>query len=519
MNPGAPKARAALGSVGALACFITSVALEVRVPPPRAAHSTAVPCSDEDLAQYALALAAGPQWEDDGRSARVPHCAPALGQGLWPLTHDDAPVMASPSDPADASMANFVRVADDEMEGGSKHLAHLYVVQSNAQWCPPPCMGPTWELAASKASMSSSYTLLEAAIWRQDRRVALYRFDPDWESDARHAYHKVCSQEWTCPAYEIFREKQKLLEVGPWPAAVDLDPEALSQFLLDAFQKIFVKFREVAPDTKYVALTYSGHGARADGSLFEGAIRPADAATLLQGLPASAGKPPMSLLNFGGNCAEGRWNMLAHLHPFADWIIASDLNVGGVKQTPDEMTAKSARVRQELGAMSVIKAAAEAKTPLEDLLEQVVASRQRIWDTVWKAPIQRQNLEQSIAVYRSDAFNAFSTAFRAQFAKLPTCRQMSFKRHTESNDCDVLAAATFLDKETSANQSRAFLQHSGDHRGAARQGSDSLAAKFGALRPMYASTRHLAKWKTHAQGLGFNFLGFHAPPCDLASAV
>merc|ERR1740121_1636359 len=92
------------------------------------------------------------------------------------------------------------------------YLVNLHVVQSHADWCPAPCHGPSWEMGSVKTAPGARYVLLEAAIWRQERRVALYHFDPEWQKKSRRVYHGICDGAWKCAAYREFRESKRLLE-------------------------------------------------------------------------------------------------------------------------------------------------------------------------------------------------------------------------------------------------------------------------------------------------------------------
>lgn len=382
----------------------------------------------------------------------------------------------------------------------SPYLAHLYVVQSDESWCPAPCQGATWELAAPKPELDSKYALYEAAIWRQERRATLYQFDPAWQWRARHAYHEVCFGEgWDCYNYRVFRENRTLLSVGPWPVSADKNAGELSTFLLGAFSSFFSTIREKAPKAQHIAVTYSGHGAFADGSLFEGSLHKGDATSLLHSVTRSTGQ--LAMLNFGGNCAEGRWNMVAHLHYFADWIIASDLKVGGVELNKEENTMETVRARERLSDVSVIKEVAEAEMSVRSMVERIVQAREEIWKTVWKGPILRQNLRQSIAAYHSSDFKPFEAALRAAYMALPMNYRKDFESHVEAAECDVLEAARFLEAKVPGNAAK------------------GLEASFKAMRQIFASTSQLVQWDTVLHGLGFNFNGWNEPPCDLVTAL
>jgi len=456
---------------------------------------TATPsrCSDAELASYALLASTGPV--PGSRALQPPSCIPTSKQGLWPLSVGS---LAEQHAEVHAGSEKDIQKQTEMVQ--APHLAHLYVAQSYAEWCKAPCQAATWELAAPKPMLNSTYVLFEAAIWRQERRVALYQFDPAWEKRARHAYHDVCfGMGWECYNYKVFRENRSLLSIGPWPASADKNYGELSKFLLSAFDRIFAKIRESVPRAEHFALTYSGHGASADGSLFEGVLQKRDSATWLKSVTGMTGR--LAMLNFGGNCAEGRWNMVAHLHPYADWIIASDLKVGGVALNDEENTMETVHARERLSDVTILKQAGEAKSSVLSMVEQVVQARVKLWKEVWKAPIKRQKLRQSIAAYHGPDFPAFQKALRLGYAELPIARRKEWEERVEDAECDVLAAARLL-AEMAPSSSTSELEKS-----------------FKTMRPMFASTSGMVDWEVQLHGLGFNFNGWKGPPCDFKTAL
>lgn len=455
---------------------------------------TSTRCSDAELAKYALLASMGPV--PGSGALQPPSCTPTSKQGLWPLS-----VGSLAEQHAEVHVGSQNKIQKQPAESvKDPYLAHLYVAQSYADWCKAPCKSATWELAAPKPMPNSTYALFEAAIWRQERRVALYQFDPAWEYKARHAYHEVClGMGWECYQYKVFRENRSLLSIGPWPASVDKDYGKLSKYLLNAFDRIFAKIIERAPRAKHFALTYSGHGASADGALFEGILQKSDSATWLKSVTGTTGR--LAIMNFGGNCAEGRWNMVAHLHPYADWIIASDLKVGGVALNDEENTMETVHARERLSDVTILKQAGEARASVLSMVEQVVQARVKLWKEVWNAPIKRQKLRQSIAAYHGPDFPAFQKALRLGYAELPIARRKEWEERVEDAECDVLAAARLL-AEMAPSSSTSELEKS-----------------FKTMRPMFASTSGMVDWEVQLHGLGFNFNGWKGPPCDFKTAL
>jgi len=123
-------------------------------------------------------------------------------------------------------------------------------------------------------------------------------------------------------------------------------------------------------------------------------------------------------LNFAGNCEEGRWNMLEAFHPFADWILASDLEVGGLARdgaanASTEASVISAMVR--LQDVAVLKSTMEDRLAPEEVVKQVIAARQQLWETAQRPGIIRQQLRQSLSGFQASQFPAFKKALEKLF--------------------------------------------------------------------------------------------------------
>lgn len=417
---------------------------------------------------------------------------------------------AQKAQPAQGGPAAAVAGATTSGAAGAARFGHLHVVRSNEAWCAHPCDQPSWELAAPKPSPSSSYVLVEAAIWTQNREVVLYRFDDEWFKNASDVYHSVCHGKWSCPAYREFREARALFRAGPWPAEADRDEAVLSAFLRDSFEKVFDKLAEEAGAGADLGLTFSGHGGQADGSLFEGQLIAEDAHKLLQQHLDRNGK--FSLLNFGTNCQEGRWKMLAAFQPFADWILASDLNVGGLADT--EHLDIDVDAQERLSDVSVLKKAMESSMTVRAAAEEIVAARRRLWAEVWREGVVQQRLRQSISLFNPTQLPDFEAALHSAFQALPASQHGTFKEDAETANCDVLAVVQLLDRAQQAPPS-SFLAGGRQAKDRGRNGrrllhnngGSSLEAQFEALRPLYASTRALFTWSPNetTHGLAFNF--------------
>jgi len=477
-------------------------------------------CRDDELAEYALLVAVGP--------AEIPKCVPAAEQALsvpllTGMVHAEPAVMQESS-----AMEMDIVAKVNLLASGDMYFAHLHVVQSDSAWCALPCDGPSWELAAPKPKAGSPYLLLEAAIWRQFRKVTLYQFDAAWEHFARNSYSKLCAGSgWSCPAYASHRERAALISVGPWPEELDHDPAGLSKFIKDAFEKVFAEVHKKAGgDNSVIGMTYSGHGGDADGSLFAGTLDSQDAVSLLEELVDAGGK--FSIFNFGTNCKEGRWNMLAAMHPFADWILASDLNVGGLKAGDDPAEdLKHIKAKEKLSDVAVLKRTMEARQPFKQAVAEIIKAREQLWLGAMKGAITEQKLRQSISAFDSPKFPAFAASLKTAYQALPAVQQAKVTTEAENSDCDVLVVARFIDSMAPAALFETGVSSHDFRKGKVtlRQSSGLLEAGFRDLRPEYASTRSLFTWDPVTHGLGFNVRGAWlrgektVPNCDLKSAV
>jgi hypothetical protein len=469
-------------------------------------------CTSSELAEYALKLAVGPEPE--------PKCRPEPGQGLWPSMRPQFL-----SIPVATATVDLPLLRTDARQHNPKpsniYFAHLYVVQSTEEWCPHPCMSPSWELAAPKPEEGSPYLLLEASIWRQSRTVTLYHFDAAWEKTARAASIKFCEgKSWGCTAYQRFREGRALFSAGPWPAEADTDPKMLSSFLRSAFIQIFDEVHRRAGLDAHIGLTYSGHGGLADGSLFAGALQPQDSTAVLQ--HATSGGRRLSMLNWARNCEEGRWNMLQALHPFADWILASDLKVGGIDRPADPVNeTRVIAAMEHLQDVAVLKRAIEDRTSPEAMVKQIVDARQQLWESQENAGVGiiRQHLRQSLSGFRAANFPTFRKALSDAFWSVPAEMRLIFTNYVESSSCDVLIAARLLGDSvsggsTGSNVTFALAMQRSRNK---QHKSSSIELQFQALRPFYTSTKSLFTWDTESNGLAFNRIEMDGK-CDFITA-
>jgi len=288
------------------------------------------------------------------------------------------------------------------------------------------------------------------------------------------------------------------------------DEAAFSKFLKDAFEKIFAKIHEITgPDNTNMGVTYGGHGGSADGSFFAGAMKPPESLPLLQSLTEAGGK--FAILNWGTNCAEGKWKMLEAMTPFADWIIASDLNVGGLEEgaIPPDQQGQLAKAQEKFADVAVLKENMEARRPYREAVSEIIQSREQLWFGVMKDAIISQQLRQNIAAFDCPKFPDFAVAFKNAYQSMSIEHKSELVTKAQNSECDVLVVARYLDA-AGATQSL--------------NGPGPLEAEFRAFRPMYATTRSLFDWEPVTHGLGFNVRGAMVlengktvPNCDFSA--
>jgi len=383
--------------------------------------------------------------------------------------------------------------------GQSHHLIHLSIVQSFADWCEHPCMQSTWETAAPKADTESdAYRLYEAAIWRQEDppRLALYEFDPRFAERASNSW-ELCGGAWECGAFLMLRESYKLLDVT-------LDGD-LSTALQKGFAQIF-NFIAKRSQAQIRVITYSGHGGAGDGAWFEGSLEADHAEELFR---TTQNILKWDVMNFGTNCEEGQWNMLEKMHPFAKYIIASDLKVGGWEdggKLSDEDQKTMVRMHKEWSEMVMIKKGAEKMHSAEDILKLLLEGRSTVWAKM-KSTAEHKH-RQSMSVYETAEALPFRAAMRAAYTRLKdgthAAEKKAFHQLLERGQCDVLVAVKALE----------------DHHSGGASSAPALESRFLALRVMYKSTADIFKWSPPvSNGLRYNWVEDYegTPPCAVGA--
>jgi len=364
------------------------------------------------------------------------------------------------------------------------YFLQLSVFKVPASWCAPPCHGPSWENSAEKPVRGDkNYGLLEATIWDAENRVALYEFDAEWHKKTKAVPQTLCDNKWRCQAYKDHREKAKIWEAQIPPGIKD---KQKSLWMASKWKEIFAIVLKRNP--QHWGMTYSGHGARASGALFEGVVFKEDAQVLLS--EASKVKKA-TFLNFGGNCAEGKWNMVQALHPFADYIFASDLLVYGVAGVPKAKFGEYIKLKKEMHDLNHIKVLMEKRMGMEKAARTLLDGWSKIWTFV-KDEIAKIKLKQSKSLYKSSAFEPFKDALKKKWMTLYPDKRHNIMGQVEKAMCDTGVFAKLV-------------------------AGDDAYKLYQEFRIKYVDTSDFFKWDVPTKGLGFNFLGYKQPPCDVSS--
>jgi len=466
-------------------------------------RGTQAACSDLELATYVLAQSYGPK--DGAPFPSVPKCRPSRQQRLH---SSGTTAIGQQKHVALATHKSKTRPSRRE----PAHFVHLRVVTVTDSWCPAPCDSPSWELGSPKAEVDGPYSLYEVAIWQSSGKITLYQFDPEFLEKARNSYYDpdLCAGKgWGCTKYMEERESRAVLSVGP-PQMHVFSFDKLSVFLRDTFKTFFKRISELEPQARNFGLTYSGHGHRADGSLFEGQIFPHHVAALLKyvtgpkdgdgdGDGLNLGK--MAMLNFGTNCAEGRWNMLEAFAPYADWILASDLNVGGIDTTSVNPESEA------LQAGPVIKRCMEERMSVDRAVQELVVSTQKFWEGMRKE-ITDQQVRQTLSAFAANKVAPFKSSLKS----VMRARQDKFldlDKVAQGSDCDLLTIARFLDESAGPPAEKLLVVPAN----ATKHHLGPIEAQYYELRPHFASTQEFFQWRVQVNGLGLNH-GPNSPKCD-----
>jgi len=158
--------------------------------------------------------------------------------------------------------------------------------------------------------------LLEICIWNIDQpKIALYKFDRTFDPYRPDIFYGGA-------LWVEYRESFNVLDLEI--------PEMTSSYVLWAFKQIAEKIVEVSPANHY-GLKYLGHGSVVQG-LFENKLNIPDSKIFLDYFCTLLGKK-IDFLDWNTNCQVGTYENIETYYQYADYVLASDLNRGGKKNT------------------------------------------------------------------------------------------------------------------------------------------------------------------------------------------
>jgi hypothetical protein len=243
--------------------------------------------------------------------------------------------------------------------------------------------------------------------------------------------------------------------------------------LRDALKNMMAKIFEREAATRIV-LAYSGHGGPT--SFFEGAMLTADAQNFLQNLKTLAGTRPL-ILDFSTNCNTGYFDFVASYYKYADYLIASELLVGGYGVGGSEITLYLKYIHD----FNLHNYWAETNSTKTALLA-TLSGRRSFWHGV-EVPLKAANVQQSLAAYDLNAFYAFMKTLKTK---------------------------------SSFNPNQTLYQYSQDLGTYVKQSADpQLTSSFRTFQVDYVSNRDIVSWTNDT--MGFSVLNMQTFNTFLAS--
>lgn len=264
-----------------------------------------------------------------------------------------------------------------------KYFSVLRVVTA---WVPFDSL--SWEQSAH-IKTTNNFQWFEATIYPSaPSAVHLYKFDNTFDPDK--VFH-LSRQDWV-----NYRESYRLMKVD---IPEGLGAEEKSHLLREAFQQFFATMVKDTPSQHY-GIRYSGHGS-GSGGLFENQINPTDAQWLFEYVTSLIGKK-IDFLDLGGNCSEGNTAVVSNFYPYFDYILASDLLIGGFNF--DDWTIEKYNQTDPDYQYPLILT--PDKT-IRDSLSQLLDLFRLRWEYSRNNMIAGQE-KQSLSLYKADAFETLA---------------------------------------------------------------------------------------------------------------
>jgi hypothetical protein len=174
-----------------------------------------------------------------------------------------------------------------------------------------------------------------------------------------------------------------------------------SSDLMNALTAAVHKVMQRESATRFV-IEYSGHG----GPLvfFEGTLTMSDARSFVQNVRSAIGDAVL-VLDFSTNCDVGFFDFAMNFHDKADYLVASDLQVGGFD--PGDVTAWLT-VQHDNNLQSFFSSEKSAVASLKS----VITSRRAVW-ALAQASIASLKVQQSLSVFSLSEFVPLMRAVKA----------------------------------------------------------------------------------------------------------
>lgn len=317
-----------------------------------------------------------------------------------------------------------------------------------------------WERSAI-IKETETFQWFEATIWDNDvSAVHLYKFDQTFD---HHQWSVLSSQDWV-----NYRESYRLLKVD---IPKGLTQNERSRRLREAFTMAFHTMVMDTPSQHY-GIVVSGHGSN-PGGFFEDQINPMDAQRLFEDMTSLIGKK-LDFLDMGTVCSQGDIGFPSLWHPYFDYYIASDLDVGGFVMDEDTYE-------------KFIETDSDYQYPLmftpEKTILEVLRDRLDLTKLRWEYSrnfMSDKEVKQSISLYQMDQFEALAEVLFQTLGDDP----IDFTLYNG----DLWTYIQSLDDK------------------------DDIENKFLAFRTDYFSNKDFFDWNVDTHGLKFSGLHYDVSP-------
>lgn len=232
----------------------------------------------------------------------------------------------------------------------------------------------SWERHAN-IKAAPGYQLYEAAIWNDS--VRLYKFDSSYDS---------------AKVNKDYREK---FLVASYPIPGGRDSESASYYIGEAFKNIFSIMVKNSP-AKHYGIKCTGHGS-GPGYMFTSMIKPKDVQSFMTYATELLGRK-IDFYDMSSNCNQGTVSMMNAFYPYFDYILASELSVGGYSQDNSNIT-KFMEVFDFNNYPSIFK----ENISLEKKLEKLVELKRKDWEYSKQNMIKKRT-NQSVNLYKMDEY-------------------------------------------------------------------------------------------------------------------